>query len=180
MLKKALAIALMSSVAAPALANDVSEEKRFSAGIASYATVVNYDTYYGSDDESFSGFALFGTAAVNNNVAFRLSWASQSHEDYSAVDLTAIEGSLLAGTGLSKTGFKAYGSVGFFSETLEEDGYSEEIDFSGLMLGGGIGYNWNPVSLEFWMNIRDTSDYEDYLPGDVVAVSGGLGLSARF
>lgn len=180
MLKKAIAIALVTSVSTPAFSYDQDEEKRFSAGIASFATVVNYDTYYGSDDESFSGFALFGTAAVNNNVAFRLTWAKQSHEDYSQIDLTAVEGSLLAGTGLSTTGFKAYGSVGFFSETLEEDGYSEEFDFSGLMLGGGIGYNWNPVSLEFWMNIRDTSDYEDYIPGDVVAVSGGLGLSARF
>jgi len=75
--------------------------------------------------------------------------------------------------------------VGFFSETLEYkySGYDdEEFDFSGLMLGGGIGYNWNPVSLEFWVNFRDASDYEDFGGGgvDVTVASGGLGLSARF
>lgn len=182
MLKKALLIATVSLAATPAFSNEVSEQKRFSVGIASFATVLSYDTYYAVENDEFSGFALFGTAAVNDNVAFRLAYANQSYDDDSNLDLTAIEGSLIAGTGLATTGFKAYGSIGFFSETLEYSGLSEEFDFSGLMLGGGIGYNWNPISLEFWINFRDSSDYEDFSGGgvDVTAVSGGLGLSARF
>jgi hypothetical protein len=50
------------------------------------------------------------------------------------------------------------------------------------MLGAGIGYNWSPVSLELWVNLRDASDYEDFAGSgvDITAASGGLGLSARF
>ncbi|WP_323751420.1 outer membrane beta-barrel protein [Marinobacter sp.] len=182
MFKKALIAASISMTATPALATEVDEQKRFSVGISSFATATSIDTYYGSEDENFSGFALFGTAAVNDNFAFRLTYANQSHEDDSNLDLTAIEGSVIAGTGLATTGFKAYGSLGFFNETLEYSGYSEEFDFNGLMLGGGIGYNWNPVSLELWINFRDAGDYEDFVGGDAdaTAASGGIGLSARF
>lgn len=182
MFKKTLIAMGLSLATMPTLANETDEPKRFSVGIASFATVTNIDTYYGSADEDFSGFALLGTAAVNDNVAFRLTYANQSHEDDSNLDLTAIEGSVIAGTGLSNTGFKAYGSLGFFNETLEYSGFSEEFDFNGFMLGGGIGYNWNPVALEFWINFRDASDYEDFFGdnADVTAASGGLALSARF
>lgn len=181
MLRRSVIAAAIAISAMPVAAQEATDEKRFSVGIASFATVVSYDTYYGSGDEDFSGFGIFGTAAVNDNVGFRLTYAQQSHDDDSNLDLNAVEGSLIAGTGLAKTGFKAYGSVGFFSETLEYSGYSDEYDFSGLMLGGGIGYNWNPVSLEFWINFRDASDYEDFAGGiDAAAASGGLGLSARF
>ena len=185
MFKKVAMIAALAVSYTPVFADEPAEEKKFSVGIASFATVIRADTGYGTVSNDFSGFALFGTGAVNDNVGFRLAYADQSHEDDSNIDLTAVEGSLIAGTGLATTGFKAYGSVGFFSETLKYkySGYDdEEFDFSGLMLGGGIGYNWNPVSLEFWVNFRDASDYEDFGGGgvDVIAASGGLGLSARF
>lgn len=182
MFQKAILVAAITSFALPAFAEEAESEKHFSIGIASFATAVNVDTYYGSEKEDFSGFALFGTGAVNDNVGFRLTYAKQSHTDESDLKLDALEGSIIAGTGLATTGFKAYGSLGFYSETLKVNGLSEEADFSGLMLGGGIGYNWEPISLEFWINFRDSSDYEDFGGGnvDVVAASGGLGLSARF
>ncbi len=182
MLKKVAMITAMAISATPTFADESTEGKQFSVGIASFATVIRADTGYGTGSDDFSGFALFGTGAVNDNVAFRLTYANQSHDNDSNLDLKAIEGSLIAGTGLASTGFKAYGSIGFFNETLEYAGFNEEFDFSGLMFGGGIGYNWNPVSLEFWINFRDASDYEDFGGGgvDVAATSGGLGLSARF
>ena len=182
MFKKVAMIAALTVAATPVLADESTDKKQFSVGIASFATVIRADTGYGTESDDFSGFALFGAGAVNDTVGFRLTYAAQSLEEDSNLDLTAIEGSLIAGTGLATTGFKAYGSVGFFSETLEYSGFSEEYDFSGLMLGGGIGYNWNPISLEFWINFRDASDYEDFGGGgvDVSAASGGLGLSARF
>lgn len=182
MFKKVATIAVMAISASTVFADESAEEKQFSLGIASFATVIRADTGFGVESEDFSGFALFGTGAVNDNVAFRLTYASQSNDNDSNLDLTALEGSLLAGTGLASTGFKAYGSIGFFNETLANNGLNGEFDFSGLMLGGGIGYNWDPVSLEFWINFRDASDYEDFGGGgvDVSAASGGLGLSARF
>lgn len=182
MFRKTILATVFVCAPMPAISEEMNEQKQFSLGIASFSTVIQADTYYGSEDDDFSGFAIFGTGAVNDNVGFRFTYANQSHEEDSNLDLTVLEGSLIAGTGLATTGFKAYGSVGIFSETLKYNGYSEEYDFTGLMLGGGIGYNWNPVSLEFWINFRDGSDYEDFGGGnvEVVAASGGLGLSARF
>jgi outer membrane protein with beta-barrel domain len=182
MFKKVAMISVLAISASPVFAEESAEEKQFSVGIASFATVIRTDTGFGTASDDFSGFALVGTGAVNDNVGFRLTYASQSHDTDSNLDLSALEGSLIAGTGLSTTGFKAYGSLGFFNETLEYSGFSDEFDFSGLMLGGGIGYSWNPVSLEFWINFRDASDYEDFFGGgyDVSAASGGLALSARF
>jgi hypothetical protein len=182
MFRKAILATAITCVSLPALAEDTSSNKHFSAGIASFATTVRTDTRFGTEDDDFSGFALFGTGAVNDNVGFRLTYAKQSLEDDSDLKLDALEGSIIAGTGLATTGFKAYGSLGFFSETMKMNGFSNELDFSGLMLGGGIGYNWNPVSLEFWINFRDSGDYEDLIGegADVAAASGGLGLSVRF
>jgi hypothetical protein len=182
MFRKAILATAITCVSLPVFAEGGSDNKHFSAGIASFATAVHTDTVYGTEKDDFSGFALFGTGAVNDNVGFRLTYAKQSLEDDSNLKLDALEGSVIAGTGLATTGFKAYGSLGFFSETMKMNGYSNELDFSGLMLGGGIGYNWNPVSLEIWINFRDSSDYEDLMGSgaDVAAASGGLGLSARF
>lgn len=182
MFKKGLFATAITCIALPAFAADTQELKHFSVGLAPYATVVSVDTYYGSDDLDFSGFAILGTGAVNDNVGFRLTYADQDNDDNSDLELTAVEVSLIAGTGLATDGFKAYGSVGFFSETLEVSGFSGEEDFSGLMLGAGVGYNWSPVSLEFWINFRDPSDYEDAAGSgvDITAASGGLALSARF
>jgi len=177
MFKKTIFVVAIATAATSALAEESAKEKRFSVGLASYATVISDST----EDLDFSGFALFGTGAVNDNVGFRLTYAKQSWDDNSNLKLDALEGSLIAGTGLATIGFKAYGSLGFYSETLKANGASEEIDFSGAMFGGGIGYNWSPVSLEFWINLRSTDDYEEFAGGaDVTAVSGGLGLSARF
>jgi len=182
MFKKAVITAAIALASMPTFSEETEEEKRFSIGIASFATVIRADTYYGSGSADYGGFAIFGTGAVNDNVGFRLTFASQSLDENSREKLDAVEGSIIAGTGLATVGFKAYGSLGLFSETLTYSGYSEEYDFSGLMFGGGIGYNWDPVSLEFWMNFRDASDYEDFMGGggNVSAASGGLGLSVRF
>lgn len=182
MLRKVALIAPMVFFAAPVFPSEISEQKHLSFGVATFATVIRSDNGFVEQDDDFSGFALYGTGAVNDHLGIRLLYANQSHDDVSGVDLKALEGSIIAGTGLATSGFKAYGAVGFFDETLEFDGFSGEADFSGLMLGGGIGYNWNPVALDFWINVRDASDYEDFAGGgvDVAAASGGLGLSARF
>lgn len=176
MFKKAIFVAAIATAAAPVIAGDSAKEKHFSVGIASSATVIS--TSY--EDFDFAGFSIFGTGAINDHLGFRLAYAKQSLEDNSDVKLDALEASFIAGTGLATTGFKAYGSVGVYSETIKQSGYSED-DFSGAMFGGGIGYNWSPVSLEFWVNLRSTGDYEDLFGDiDVAAASGGLGLSARF
>lgn len=152
--------------------------KHVQVGIASYATVLTTNER-GADDQEFTGFALQATGAPNDNFGVRGLYGQQDDEDLPGLDVTTLEASVLGGTGLATEGFKAYGSIGFFDEDWEAG--AETIGFSGAMLGGGIGYNWEPVSVEFWMNFRDGSDYEDATGfGEVAAASGGLGIAARF
>ena len=207
MVRKLVLAAAISSFSAGAFAQDAQPMKHFSVGLASFASSVGYtlterydSSYYwgyseSSETETFSGPAVFVTGAINNNFALRGTYAMQGHEDESW-DLDSFEGSLLAGTGLAKNGIRAYGSIGFYRDSLEYSSYyssSEKETFTGLALGGGIGYTWTHVALEFWLNIRSTGDYEDFLEDyasetsaydaevdDVVAMTGGLGLSFRF
>lgn len=84
-------------------------------------------------------------------------------------------------TGLLSEGFKAYIGSGFYSETLEIGSFDE--DFSGAQINGGIGYNWEQVSLELSIGIRSTGDYEGFVDDsgtDVTAVSSALTVSYRF
>ena len=182
MLKKSLLASAVALATAMQVSNVSAAEqpRHFNVGVASFATSIAYDDGWVSGTDTYGGLALFFDGAINNNVAARLSIARQTHEDDSAEKLNALEASVLLGTGMTHTGLKAYGSLGFYNETLEY--YSFEEDFSGLMFGGGVGYNWRPVALELWLNIRETSDYESFAGSgvDIFALSAGLGLSARF
>ena len=64
---------------------------------------------------------------------------------------------------------------------MEADGFDE--NFSGAQISGGIGYNWQKVSLDFTLAIRTAGDYADMLDedeDDVVAASGSLNIAYRF
>ncbi|WP_339618108.1 outer membrane beta-barrel protein [uncultured Gilvimarinus sp.] len=176
-----------SMLIAPTLAfaqQEVEPQKHFSIGVASYATVIGYSDNGDDDSDAYSGPALIATGAINDHVAFRITYAAQEETDDSDYSVDALEGAVLLGTGLSTQGFRAYGALGLFNETHEYQVYrrSYEQDVNGYTLGGGLGYSWSYVTLDFWLSVRDTSDYEDSAPSldDLVAVSGGLGVSARF
>lgn len=161
-------------------------QKHFAVGVASYATAIGYSDNGRDETEGFSGPALIATGAVNDHVAFRFTYAMQEETDDSDYSIDAFEGAVLLGTGLSTQGFRAYGALGLFNETHEYHYYRSryEQDYSGYTLGGGLGYNWRYVTLEFWLTLREASDYEDQFYSstvdDLAAMSGGLGLSARF
>lgn len=177
------ALGLVLATTANAEADSKSEPNKFSIGLASFATVIAYDTYYGgTDDDSFSGLALFGKIALNDSVALKLLYGKQSFEDDSSLKADSLEGNILLGKGLLSEGFKFYGSLGFYSDELSAPNLESE-SFSGGMLGAGLGYNWEQVAVDFWFNIRSAGDYEDKIYGsgsNVVAASGGLGLAFRF
>ena len=175
---KALITALTFCLTATSTVHAEEAPKHFQMGISSFATTVSFENS-GIEDDEFTGFSLYGKGAPTDNFAMRGLYAQQEHDDFQGLDLNALEISALAGTGLATEGFKAYGSFGFFDEELEANNSS--IDFNGAMIGAGIGYNWAPVGIDFWFNLRDSSDYEDLFPGaDVVAASDGLGIAARF
>ena len=180
------------------------DSKPFSVGLASFATSVDYtvEYEYGLDDDeeqTFSGPAIFGTAAVNDNLAFRVLYGWQDHTDESDIELETIEGTVLGGIGLASEGFKAYGSLGFFRDDLDWNDKPARVNtdtFKGLALGAGAGYSWPWVSVELWISVRDNSDYEDalddYYAGQaqgifdydeieyLSVVTAGIGASVRF
>ena len=173
---------VLSSSAIADSTDDVS--KPFNIGIGTYASVIAYDDATLKDDK-FSGGALSFTYAFTDQYAARATLFSLEHDDFS--DITSKGYDLLGylGTGLATHGFKAYVGGGFFKDKWELGSYSES--FSGLQLSGGIGYNWDYVSLELVLGLRSAKDYEDSINNSIfysdvsaAAVSNSLLLSARF
>jgi hypothetical protein len=163
------------------------EKKRFTASIVSYASVIGNDiSGVGDDDLSGFGLSLLGVFTDNDSVqvAGRMTYAKLEHDDFSSIDSDVLEISVLAGQRLDRNGFKWYVGGGFFTDSWSFPGGSER--FSGLQLTGGLGYNWSVVALDFWISIRDASDYESFIEAgfgsnvDASAVGGGLALGLRF
>jgi len=158
-------------------------EKHFSVGIGTYASTVAYDNSYYSDDD-FSGGALSFAYAFTDQFALRATFFSLEHDDVSDLESKGYDFLAYFGTGLATHGFKAYIGGGLFKDKWEYGPFEET--FNGLQLSGGIGYNWDPVSLDLTIGIRDPGDYEDFvntIPGvdvSAVVVSSSLILSARF
>ncbi|MBT8118201.1 MAG: hypothetical protein KJN89_00675 [Gammaproteobacteria bacterium] len=166
------------------LVNAADAVKPFTIGIGTYASTIAYDNSLVKDDD-FSGFALSLGYAVSDQFGFRGNYFSLEQDDSSDLESKGIDLLGYLGVGLATHGFKAYVGGGFFSDKWELGPVSET--FSGLQLSGGIGYNWDSVSLDFLLNIRDASDYEDFVnrsfpfnPVSAAAVSGSLLISYRF
>ena len=156
----------------------LSTDKKWSVGIGSYATVISVDEY-GSEDDEFTGGSITVRYAATENIALSAVFYGLEHEDVSAIEVSGIDLLVYAGNNFMSEGFKYYGGVGFYSETLEVGSFEE--DFSGFQLNGGIGYNWEHVALDLTLGIRSTGDYEDFTDAsDVTAVSSSLSLAYRF
>ena len=158
-------------------------DKPFSLGVGIYRSVVAVDEpFYENDELSGIGFSL--GYAISNEFALRGTFFSLEHDDFSALDSTGYDITGHVGINLASYGFKAYIGGGIFKDKWQVTGFSKS--FSGLQLNGGLGYNWESVSLDFILGIRDAGDYEDFVNevfGDNVsasAVTGMLLLSARF
>ncbi|MBL4765739.1 MAG: hypothetical protein JKX67_10770 [Colwellia sp.] len=153
--------------------------KHWSIGVGSYAfSVVNSDN---SDaDVDFDGFNLVAGYAFNNHLQVRGSYFSLENDDYSAVESKGVDLMIYGGTGLAESGFRGYGGVGFFSD--EWSFSSKDESFSGIQLGGGLGYNWGPVALDFVLTARQADKYEDFMfaSGTYFAMSGNLSISYLF
>ncbi|HED35476.1 MAG TPA: hypothetical protein ENJ08_14870 [Gammaproteobacteria bacterium] len=162
-------------------ATEADTNKNINIGLAGYALTIAYDDVFTADDD-YSGTGISALYAISNNVAFRGTWYSIEHDDLPGLDNTGYDIVAYWGKGFTRHGFKAYIGGGFFRETQEFFGFKD--NFSGLQINGGIGYNWDVISLDLTLGIRDPSDYEEFLSDfatvDAVAVSSSLILSARF
>jgi len=160
------------------------QEKKFSIGLGTYSLILDHDSS-GTKDDKFYGAALNAGYAFTDNFAIKGAYYYMEHDDFSDLEVEGIDLAVVAGTGLATEGFKIYGGVGLFSEKWKVKGLSGNEKFSGAQLVGGLGYNWEVVSLDFSVGIRDSSDYEDFAKklgsnSDITAVSAALTLSARF
>jgi hypothetical protein len=155
--------------------------KHFNLGAGKYKMVLSNNT--GIDDE-FTGYALFAQYAFTDNVAARISLYNTEEESYIQFDNDGGEMLALFGAGLYTEGFRIYVGAGYFSEDWQLTTLS--ASHNGLMLSGGIGYNWKIISVDLILGIRDVSDYQDlsdqvnpFLEIDR-STSTSILLSARF
>lgn len=184
-MKQILSLLLLLSLSVTANAgSDNAGMKPFTIGIGTYQSVIAYDNALVGDDE-LAGISLSFGYAISDQFAFRGTYFSLEHDDFSDVESKGFDLLAHLGTGLATHGFKAYIGGGFFSDKWQGSFNSET--FSGLQLSGGIGYNWDSISLDFILGLRDASDYEDFVNrnsffNDVsaAAVTGSLLLSYRF
>lgn len=154
------------------------ELKRFQVGLASYASIIAHNGW--REDYEFSGGAIFASIAFNDHVAIRGLIASSDEEHDSDLSMSTREISLLFGTGLATQGGKFYGMLGHYNDEITDDYYEVSTDFSGIQFGIGGGYSWKHLALDIWINVKDSTDYEEHLGLDAAAVSAGLGISGRF
>lgn len=191
-----LSIGLMASLTIPMFA--MAEQTHHQFGISSYMLSLDGGSVTDGSNTldlttDASGLAAFYTATFNQHIGMKatLYWLnvdSISDISVSEGDVNGFEGQLLLGANLNQPGFKVYVAPGLYSEDVSFGNASSS--FEGYQLGAGAGYNWSALSLDLWLNWRDSSEYEDLLrefapasiEGDieVTAISAGLGLSVRF
>ncbi|VFQ44201.1 hypothetical protein [Desulfoluna butyratoxydans] len=161
---------------------------KFKLGVGTYGLIIADDSSsVNSHDEEFYGGAIVGTACFTKHVALRGAFYAAENDDDSRWDISGGDLQILLGTNFYK-GFNVFGGIGVFTETWEYDGgtiggvsIKADKDFSGAQASFGIGYSWNKVALDYVVNVRDTSDYEDFTTVDHdFAVSGGINLSYIF
>jgi len=172
-----LAIIAATSVSGAALA-DV-QERKFSVGVSSYATSVDFPQ--GTDDASGIGLtatAVFNTLGVGH-LGLMANYAAMEHDQVNAIDVTNVDASLIWGKNLATEGFKFYVGGGFFSEKWEAGNLLNET-FSGVQLTGGIGYNFDRIALDLFVNARPGSGYKFQGTEADGAATAGLSISYRF
>jgi hypothetical protein len=157
-------------------------EKPYSVSIGLYAE--NFSRSSVSGDADFSGYALAIGQVFRDNIDGRITVYSSENDNLSSLDSRGYDIVLHYGTGLASQGFKAYIGGGYFKDIWELSDFKES--FSGLQISGGVGYNWNLISLDFVLAIRDPDDFEKLINKvlgtdiSVDAYSGSLLLSYRF
>ena len=158
---------------------DTINTTNWSLGVGSYAFSLN-NTNDSSGDLDFSGFNISAGYAVNNNFQIRGTYFNLENDDYSTVKSKGFDLMAYGGTGFSRKGFRGYGGAGLFSDKWSAPGESES--FSGIQLGGGLGYNWGSIAIDLVVNLRQADKYEDFMSrsGTYIAAAGNLSLSYLF
>lgn len=155
----------------------------FSLGASTFALAQNISDGFTETDLTFTGLQLVGAMSVSDNVQAQLSIYGASEADYDDLTVSGNSIRMNFGKGFQLKGFKAYATVGYFNESLE-DATSESDGISGFEFGGAIGYNFDAVSLDYGITIRNSDGYaKDGVWGeglDVTTATGFLALTGNF
>lgn len=168
-------IALLGFSSFSANAND-EPERNFNIGLTSYVTIIDDP----SSRDELSGGGLIATYAFSDRVAARANFGSLEHDSYFNIESDTSELAILLGRNLNQTGFKWYVGAGVFQDKWSVKHSDASQSFNGLLLTGGLGYNWNRVAFDFWLSMRDSSQYEMGGYNLDSAATGGLAISLRF
>lgn len=181
-MKRVSAILILSLFSFNCFAQSGAVAKPFSIGGGTYGSAIASDDF--SNDIEFSGVAFSFGYAFTNQFAFRGTYFTLDEDTLPELESRGFDLNFYLGANLATPGFKAYVGGGLFKDEWSIGGGKES--FSGLQLSGGLGYNWESVSLDFLLNIRDASDYEDFInegsfyQADVGVATGSLLVSVRF
>jgi hypothetical protein len=167
----AASILLMGVLATPAMA----EEGRGSIGLGSYSLTIA--PAIGVAD-TFSGTALVGSYDFTRLLSVSGHYYALKHEVFSAVKMDGYD--LMLRAGKNDLGFAYFVALGLYSETMSASTSPLTFDYSGTLLGYGIGYNWEKVNVTLEGSIRSTGDYEGNTGNSYVAATGALNISYRF
>jgi hypothetical protein len=174
--------------------NDANLAKKLSVGLSGYRTTIA-TSFSGVDDVVFSGPALSASYGFTDHIGIHASLFSLESETNNLLNTTQSDGydlMLHFGTGFETDGFKAYGGLGLFKDKWSGDtNYLGSLSFSGIQFGGGLGYNWDNVSLDANINLRQASEYREFTEaylissgasgtGNGIVMSSALTLSVRF
>ena len=163
--------------------HDAYVEKPFSVGLGIYGSTISIDDPSFADDE-LSGVTISFGYVVSDNVALQMSFISLEHDEDSSIDSSGYDLLAYFGTGMASIGAKAYIGAGIFEDKWTVGAFNQT--FSGLQINGGVGINWESVSLDLVIGIRETDDYEDFVNSVIAtnvtatAVTTSIRLSARF
>lgn len=178
-LKRTLIIILAIGLTNIAHAQDV---KNHSIGLTRSTTSVNHETA-GAEDSSGLGlsYTLVFSDSGHRQWASRFTYASHESCCYRGVSVTALDASVLWGRNLNRQGFKWAAGGGYFYENFSYPNRQPSDVFSGLQLTGALGYNFQPFSLDFWLNFRSGDSYDTgFYYGAESALNVGISAGFRF
>ena len=173
-MRKSLLIAsilIMGAMTTPVMAG----EGKGSIGAGSYAAAVSTST----TKLTYAGLALVGGYEINDYISINGHYYFLSNINFTTEKVDGFDAMIRFGK--TGEGFVGFGAIGFYSETLSDSTVTaQQFDFSGTLLGFGIGYNWENVGLVYEASVRSTGDYETFAGTSVTAATGSLNLSYRF
>lgn len=136
------------------------ERPRFSIGIdPNYQLLIadeNSSIVTDVKENQFSGPALVLQGIFYNVTALRLQPYDLESSHNNSAGLEGIEGSILFGK--YNGGFRIFSGVGYFSEHYtDDDAANPDTTFNGWKGDVGLGWDWNVVTTDLTLSIRENA-----------------------